>query len=300
MPGSCANNWSDYECSGHRWYLFLVLWVHICIALSQRLGIPGWLQVIVHSTLALHKHQDNGRWFDPCQRDIPNWLKWILSLILPWGTAYSTSTEVVAQCPIMHDWLQFYVLLCVVFFYYSRPCMKMVTGTISRLGMNTTVWAVVAGCLSLVIGATNAAFNYPSHLFEPAEGSKFTLLGIGAIILELGVTISQPTLFALAMTRCPFDLSWWGGTTLGTYIFHFYFGDLCRRIIGFGLKLLQPVQGLGFPQLLFLLSCPIAFMTTLGPLFHNLLLSPRVIAGWLDKVLYARHAHRLQKGTLTN
>ncbi len=72
------------------------------------------------------------------------------------------------------------------------------------------------------IGIIMAMFHYPNVSLETGKLTAWAPL-------EVAVDMMQPSLFAFAMAYFPFDLSWWGNTTLGrprrcterTWIYHF-------------------------------------------------------------------------------
>merc|ERR1719443_1194831 len=71
----------------------------------------------------------------------------------------------------------------------------------------------------MTIGILMALYHYPNNVLENGTGVW------PYAPLELGVDFLQPAFMVLAMTQLPFDLAWWGNTTLGCYCFHFYFKD---------------------------------------------------------------------------
>eukprot|EP00928_Gymnodinium_smaydae_P078221 TRINITY_DN6198_c0_g1_i1.p1 TRINITY_DN6198_c0_g1~~TRINITY_DN6198_c0_g1_i1.p1 ORF type:complete len:1143 (+),score=238.75 TRINITY_DN6198_c0_g1_i1:317-3430(+) len=275
INSACSSNWVQSGCSGHRWYLFMIVWCHVCMAVCQLLRIPGWLQALGHFALGLF---GPSKWYDPCGAAVPKWTKWVFAWVIPYADFSRQTGEV--ECPIMYDWIQWYVFFYVAAFYYSRQGMRLVTALVQRLGCNSAAWAVAAFGAASLLGATQAAFHYPNRIFEQGVGGKD--FEWWYVPLELGVNVLQPLLVALSMAWFPFDLSWWGNTTLGTYSSHFYFFEYMMMHVPKLLQWLQPVQGL--PQLLVLLALPIAYATTAGPLFHFLLLSPGMLARRLGKL----------------
>lgn len=267
INSACDTNWIMSSCSGHRWYLFMIVWAHLCMALGQLLRMPGWLQAIGQFVLCIFGPTS---WYDPCARDLPKWVKWVCCWVFPYADGPSPPFQPIIKCPIMYDWIQWYVFFYVVAFYYSRSGTKILTGMISRLGCNSASWAVAAFGVSSLAGAAQAAFHYPNVVLESGVGSPG--FHWWYIPLEFGVSMCQPLLVALAMAWFPFNMSWWGNTTLGTYALHFYFFQFMLTHSQKLLRWMSPVQGL--PQLVVLLAMPIAFASTIGPLFHYFLLSP--------------------------
>merc|ERR1711874_21433 len=111
--------------------------------------------------------------------------------------------------------------------------------------------------------------------------------GLGWFWLELGADILQPSLLVLGMTMLPFDLKWWGNTTLGAYCFHFYFRD---QITAWTLSLSQALKWDQTGLLLFFAVVSIAFfMTTfLGPAGHYVLLAPTLLYARISRILVNR------------
>merc|ERR1719359_3268 len=69
-------------------------------------------------------------------------------------------------------------------------------------------------------------FHYPNVTLESGEFNP-----PWAAALEIVLGTIQPGLFALSMWYFPYDLSWIGGTSLGCYIFHYYFKGAVRKAI---------------------------------------------------------------------
>merc|ERR1712228_835919 len=105
------------------------------------------------------------------------------------------------------------------------------------------------------MGAALTAFHWPFVALEDGKGWNWPLLP-----LEVAENILQPSLLFLAMTWCPFRLSWWGNNTLGTYIFHFYvWENMGAHWLPSILKHTRPAGG--FVQVLAILSVPILIST---------------------------------------
>merc|ERR1711920_326348 len=121
----------------------------------------------------------------------------------------------------------------------------------------------------MTMGVLMAMFHYPNNVLESGTGLQW-------FWLELGVDVLQPCLFALGMTYLPFNLSWWGNTTLGTYCFHFYFRDHVSELV------MSITPGLawdptGLLTFFVILAMCLTFTTFIGPLGHYLLLSPTLL-----------------------
>merc|ERR1712157_536115 len=89
------------------------------------------------------------------------------------------------------------------------------------------------------------------------------------------------------MSYLPLNLAWWGNTTLGSHVFHFYFKDqagmwtwsVCNALHWdpTGLLVYLAVVGMAF-----------ILTTCAGPLGHYLLVSPTLALTWGLKRLKAR------------
>eukprot|EP00746_Dinoflagellata_sp_MGD_P059537 gnl/MRDRNA2_/MRDRNA2_253942_c0_seq1.p1 gnl/MRDRNA2_/MRDRNA2_253942_c0~~gnl/MRDRNA2_/MRDRNA2_253942_c0_seq1.p1 ORF type:complete len:167 (+),score=10.26 gnl/MRDRNA2_/MRDRNA2_253942_c0_seq1:71-502(+) len=107
--------------------------------------------------------------------------------------------------------------------------------------------------------------------------------------LEVGVDFIQPALFALGMTWLPLDLSWWGNTTLGCYVFHFYFKDhmcLAAQHIGDAFSF-DPT---GLLTLACVVGSALTYTTVVGPIGHYFLLLPTFVHARVRRALAARSA----------
>merc|ERR1711935_366944 len=103
--------------------------------------------------------------------------------------------------------------MCYVWgFHFIRP---FVTLSTKRLPSGPT-WAALAACASMFLGTSAAMVHYPFTSVD--QGTHMAWLPI-----ELAVGLIQPMLLSLAMSQFPVDMIWWGNTTLGCYVFHFYF-----------------------------------------------------------------------------
>ena len=63
-----------------------------------------------------------------------------------------------------------------------------------------------------------AMFHYPNNFLENGTGVRWAWL-------EIGEDFVQPALLTIGMCYLPWNMSWWGQTALGTYVFHYYFSD---------------------------------------------------------------------------
>jgi len=278
MPGvineECASAWPADGCSGHRWYLLMTVWVHVFLALFQLLRIWPSVQVLAHGLLAMF-----GPTFalDLCSTSTPSWFKWTNAWI--WGLRSTTIGDAGDTCPIYWGWFQVYVFYYVAAYYYSRPCMELIKNALARV--NGQYWAIGAGAGSILLGSTMAAFHYPNISTEyGVHDPRFKWWDFP---LEVGADAVQPILLALAMAWLPVDMSWWGNSTLGTYIFHFYIRtQMHSNWIPTILRHMEGIPG-GVVQLLVVLALPFIFVTFIGPIGHYLLLTPGFIMAWAQR-----------------
>merc|ERR1712048_103375 len=132
-----------------------------------------------------------------------------------------------------------------------------------------------------------AMYHYPNYALEDGSGLQW-------VWLEVGVDILQPSLFALGMTYLPFNLAWWGNTTLGCYCFHFYFRD---QITTWTQTISQSVAWDPTGLLLFVIVLAMCLLVTtiLGPLGHYALLSPSFLYARVTKMLQQQRRARAMR-----
>jgi len=81
----------------------------------------------------------------------------------------------------------------------------------------------------------------------------------------------------------PYNMAWWGNTTLGCYVFHFYFRDIFTKLfLQMGPAFAFDATGLLLPVCMVLIC--LAYTTFIGPFGHYLLLSPTLIHAKLAKM----------------
>merc|ERR1711862_286684 len=114
-----------------------------------------------------------------------------------------------------------------------------------------------------------AMFHYPNASLESGQLTAWAPL-------EVGVDIIQPALFAFAMAYFPFDLAWWGNTTLGCYCFHFYFKDTMNVVFSSVTDQLA-WDPTGLVTYIVIIGTCLFYTTFFGPLGHYLLLSPKFL-----------------------
>jgi len=79
------------------------------------------------------------------------------------------------------------------------------------------VYGAFAVAASMTLGLLMAMFNYPLSSMDTRIHSDKTWHAVP----EFLVCTLQPLLFTYGMTHLPLDMSYWGNTTLGAYVFHF-------------------------------------------------------------------------------
>ncbi|CAE7476612.1 unnamed protein product [Symbiodinium microadriaticum] len=94
-------------------------------------------------------------------------------------------------CPMYMRWVSWYLAFYVWSFHYLRPAVALLSKRLPKVMMALLV----------------PEFHYPNNVLEKGTGMAW----------------ASPS--RLGMTYVPVDLAWWGNTTLGAYVFHFYFRD---------------------------------------------------------------------------
>nr|AYF56485.1 nonribosomal peptide synthetase 8131 [Ostreopsis cf. ovata] len=285
--GAPQNVWSwDYMevnsyTSDHRWYLAMVLQVRIYMQIMEKLNAPGWLQGIIALIPcllpdAVYEGQEYA--FDVCENvSAPSYVLYSFSwLFRNWGDG----------CAMFWRWIQWYFAFYVWCFHYLRP----VVARLDRVLPKGPTWAAAALGASMSMGVAMALFHYPNNVLENGTGMRWA-------VLEIGVDILQPTLFVLGMTYLPWNLQWWGNTTLGCYCFHFYFKDqMCAWVMAIAPNLAWDPTGL----ILVVVIVAICLLVTtfLGPLGHYVLLLPTFVYARLQRLAFARARAREARAAL--
>ncbi|CAK9061774.1 Tyrocidine synthase 2 (Tyrocidine synthase II) [Includes: ATP-dependent proline adenylase (ProA) (Proline activase) [Durusdinium trenchii] len=257
--------------SDHRWYLGMVFAARAYLAICERLEVPGWLQGILATIpCVLPDDSFEGRQTRPFTFDVCNntnaqvYVMWTFSWFFRnFGTG----------CPMYMRWVSWYLAFYVWCYHYLRPVVSVLS---KRLPKGRT-WAAASLGASMMIGVLMGLFHYPNNVLEKGTGMEW-------VWLELSVDIIQPSLFVLGMTYLPLDLSWWGNTTLGAYVFHFYFRDhVAKWTWAISDSLTWDPTGLLTVLAIFLLC--LFFTTFLGPLGHYILLSPALLYARVHRIL---------------
>lgn len=280
------NIWSwDYmqvnsDTSDHRWYLIMVLQARFLIFLGEKTRCPGWLQVLLV--------------FWPCC--LPSSM-FVGSEYLWDGCSESSTLSIPAQfflswlfrnfgdgCAVFYRWVWWYVVFYIAAYHWLRPGIKIVTPYLP----SGPVWAAMSVAASMIIGLLMGMYHYPNDTLETGTNMAWAPL-------EVGVDFIQPVLFALGMTWFPLNMAWWGNTTLGCYVFHFYFKDhMCVAIQKIGDALAFDPTGM-LTLVAVVGSCCI-YTTFLGPLGHYLLLSPTFAYARIRRALASRSSRAVRAG----
>lgn len=187
-------------------------------------------------------------------------------------------------CPVYVRWFHIYAVFYVLAFHYLRP----IVAAVSKKLPSGAVWATASLGASMTIGVLMAMYHYPNYSIEDGSGMQW-------VWLEVLVDVIQPSLFALGMTHFPFNLSWWGNTTLGCYCFHFYFRDqMTTVILSLSHALRAEPTGIVTPVLILLLC--LTYTTICGPIGHYILLSPTLLYSYIMKKRRARN--QMQRGNM--
>jgi len=261
--------------SDHRWYLMMILKARIFLGIAKNLHIPAWAQCLIATVpccLPSSIFETEGGvtyMFDICEYGsvstyVQYWFSW---LFRNFGDG----------CAMYYRWVQWYGTFYVWCFHYLR----LVVMKLGKVLPKGRTWAAASLALSMYIGVLMAMFHYPNNVLETGSGVQWAPL-------EVGIDILQPSLFALGMTYLPLNLSWWGNTTLGCYVFHFYFRDSVAQLTTkLGVALTWDSSGLIF--LFCILAMSLSFTSVVGPLGHYVLLSPTLLGQRVQKM---RAAHR--------
>jgi len=249
--------------SDHRWYLLMVLKARIFMQIMEWLKSPPWLTILLCAIPCFLPSSlfTNGTYlFDVCPEGAaPVWIQYIMAWIFrSFGN----------NCPIYQCWEHWYTTFYVIAFHVQRPLLNYFQRSNNLLKGAT--WGAIALSSANFIGIMMAEYHYPNVSLESGTLTSYAPL-------ELVMDILQPSLFIYAMAYFPFDMAWWGNTTLGCYCFHFYFkGQMNIAISSLTMKLAWEPTGL-LTYFVIVAICG-TFCTFLGPLGHYLLLSPTLLA----------------------
>jgi len=249
----------NFSTGVHRWYLLMVLEARVFMSFCERLRLPPLVQALLITIPcflpdSVFGGQDYamdicaGGWMWPEVEFLINWV---------WLTYPGD-----ARCALFWRWMHWYTAYYVWCFHFIRPIVKW---GINNVPINT-VMAVCAGCTSLMMGIVMAMFHYPNQLLEYGAGAGWGWL-------EIFTSIAQPSLFAVAMTHLPFDLSMWGNTTLGTYVFHYYFMGRAIHVVA-DISVVTAWDPTGLSTLFLLILVVLFVNTIIGPCGHKILLQP--------------------------
>jgi len=239
----------DWSQSNHRWYLLMTFSARLYMQVGEWLKMPGWLQSLV-IVLPLLIPNEAADFCGSSTSDVVNYL-----LTLMFRSNGSGS------CPIFLRWFSIYVMCYVWCFHFLRPFVNLST---KHLPSGPT-WAALAAFASMFLGLAAGMVHYPFTSVD--QGTHMQWLPF-----ELAIGVIQPMLLALAFSQLPLEMSWWGNTTLGCYVFHFYFRTRMTELI------LRFVSVFAFDPtglLLFFAIMAQCFIvqTCIGPLGHYFLVA---------------------------
>jgi len=275
-----SNNWWGWEYmrvqsyqSDHRWYLLMVLQARLYMQLCEYGRVAGWFQIIL-AILPLFGPKEA---WDVCAADSTSPVFW--KYMGSWVFRNFGS-----GCPVYVRWFQVYLIFYVACFHYLRPFVEWGKGKLPT----GAAWSAAAGGASMCIGVMMGLWHYPNYALENGSGLQW-------IWWEMFIDFTQPTLFALAMASFPYNMAWWGNTTLGCYTFHFYFRDTFTKLfITSQSWFTWDPTGLLFP--IFNIGICCLFTTFIGPLCHYLLLSPTFLYQRVQKVRKIKAAEQAAVG----
>jgi len=244
----------------------MILEARIYLQICEWARVPSWLASIVIVlpcfTPGSWFYDDDYIW-DICGEGntAPEWLKYIMFWIFRSDPSHN--------CPVYQRWVQWYVVFDVWCFYYIHSIVHKAT----KILPSGATWGAISLSGSLFVGMAMGLYHYPNTSLETGVETLW-------MPLEIFCNILQPSLLVWGMAYLPFDMSWWGNSTLGCYIFHFYFKD--QMCIFFettiGVFSFDPTGLLGYFYILFICAL---FTTFLGPLGHYVLISPQFLKRWL-------------------
>jgi len=266
--------------SDHRWYLIMVLEARLYLQICEKLGLPWWVQGLVASVpnvLPTNFFEGGEYLVDVCEYDgVETYVSYIFSWVFRnFGDG----------CAIYWRWVHWYFTFYVWCYHLLRPCMELATRIRQRFQANSSsggsallralsriegrTWAAISLSTSLLMGILMATFHYPNNVLENGTGMAWAGL-------EIGVDIVQPALLAVGMMGVPLNLAWWGNTTLGCYVFHFYFRD---QVSVFTQSVCDYLRWdvTGLLVFVFILCLCVLFTSVLGPLGHKFLLAPHLL-----------------------
>jgi hypothetical protein len=256
----------------------MVLQARFLLFLGEKTRCPAWLQVLlVFWPCCLPSSVfDGGEYlWDGCAANSTLSTGW--QYILSW--VFRNFGD---GCAVFYRWVWWYVVIYVAAYHYLRPAIKLVTKYLP----NGPTWAALSVASSMTLGILMGMYHYPNNTLENGTDMQWAPL-------EVGVDFLQPALFALGMTWFPLDLSWWGNTTLGCYVFHFYFKDhmcVAAQHIGDALAF----DSTGLLTLTCVVGSALLYTTIAGPLGHYFLLSPTFVYARVRKAMAARSARVVQ------
>jgi len=269
--------------SDHRWYLLMVLEARIFMQVCETLKVPGSIQVLLFALSCCIPPsflEEQQYAFDICEyTTAPNYVLYTFSWVFRnFGDG----------CAIYWRWVQIYGAFYVFCFHFLRAIVTWMQNKVPA-SMKTPTWGAVSFGCAMTIGLLMGLFHYPNNVLENGTGWQWAWL-------EIGVDFLQPTLVVIGMSYLPLNLSWWGNTTLGCYVFHFYFKDEVGKWAG---RMCDAVawDATGLLSVLLVFGLCVLFTSFLGPAGHYALLAPTFLYQRIERRLkmYQRHARVLER-----
>jgi len=251
----------DWSQSNHRWYLLMTFAARLYMQVGEWLKMPGWLQSVVIALLIFIPNESA----DFCGSSTPDGVNYLLTLV------FRSNGQ--GSCPIFLRWFSIYMACYVWCFHGLRPLVNLST---KHLPSGPT-WGALAGFASMFLGIAAAMIHYPFTSVD--QGTHMQWLPF-----ELAVGVIQPMLLSLAFSQLPIEMTWWGNTTLGCYVFHFYFRTRMTELV------LVFVSAFAFDQsglLLFFAIMAQCFIvqTFVGPLGHYFLVGLQKVPAFTWRIL---------------
>jgi len=266
-------NWSQ---SNHRWYLLMTFWARLYMQICEWLKVPGLIQsfIIVLPIIIPNGAADfcDDKW------GAPDGLKFFLTLMFRSNGS--------GACPMFLAWFSIYTMCYVWSYNLIRPAMNLAT---KRLPSGAT-WAAVALAASMFIGVAAPLIHYPFTSVD--DGTHMQWLPF-----EVAIGFIQPTLFALAMTQFPVNMAWWGNTSLGCYVFHFYFRVRMTELV-LSMVDVFAFDPTGIILFLAILVVCVIVQSTIGPLGHYALVGLQYVPAALHKVFARGFSKKPAQGKL--
>eukprot|EP00931_Biecheleriopsis_adriatica_P087763 TRINITY_DN6218_c0_g1_i1.p1 TRINITY_DN6218_c0_g1~~TRINITY_DN6218_c0_g1_i1.p1 ORF type:complete len:1080 (+),score=140.11 TRINITY_DN6218_c0_g1_i1:116-3241(+) len=243
----------------HRWYLKMYLLARLYIAACQRLQLPRFAQGTLIVCYRLLEQVLVMPAVMACKAE-PGSVEWFLR---EWVFETTEIKEQPGSCDFRMTVTLPYMALYVFGFHYLG---HVVAYLASRVPTGP-LWSAAALGASMTIGMYMTLYHYSMPLLEVG---KFT----NTAWLEVTASFIQPTLFAYAMISVPVRLHWWGTTTLGTYVLHFYFISSTINLFKNWVFPALETDPTGIGLLILVVAYVLLWTTVIGPMAQALFFLP--------------------------